>query len=96
VILLLSLLVIITAAAISRVWTRLKVIEYGYQITEATKRRSKLEDQNRRLEIEVALLKRPERITRLAREMGLQPVRPEQMRRLGTSASRTALARNEP
>jgi cell division protein FtsL len=85
--LLLVALVMATAAAISQVWTRLKAIEYGYKISEASKEHARLQQINRRLRVEVALLKSPARITRIAtEELGMHPPRPEQIRRLRKGA----------
>jgi cell division protein FtsL len=65
------------------VWTRLKVIEYGYKISTATRARRELAEANRRLRLEIAFLTNPGRIARVAtEEMGLRPVTPEQVRRL--------------
>lgn len=97
VLLLLLVMVVATAASVSQVWTRLKAIDYGYRISKASKEHVKLREINRRLRIEVALLKRPGRIARIAREeLGLREPYPEQVRRLrlGTGRSSSpALAR---
>lgn len=75
--------VLITAGAASHVWSRLKVIEYGYQISKASRRQTELLEVNRRLRIEVALLKNPDRVARIAaQELGMQHPQPEQIRRL--------------
>jgi cell division protein FtsL len=72
-----------TAVAIIRVWTRLRAIEYGYKISQASRRHSELVEQNRRLRVEVTLLKSPARIARIAQEeLGLQHPQPDQIRRL--------------
>jgi len=76
-------LVLCTAAATSHVWTRLKAIELGYRLSKASKQHAKLLEINRRLRIEVALLKSPDRIARIAsEELGMQQPRPGQVRRL--------------
>jgi hypothetical protein len=49
-----------------------KAIEYGYKIEAMKSQRSKLVDQNRELRMQDASLRSPERIDRLARQMGLQ------------------------
>jgi cell division protein FtsL len=69
-------------AAICQVWTRLRAIEYGYKISKATQEHTKLIESNRRLRLEVALLKNPARIARLAEELGLRHPRSDQVRRL--------------
>lgn len=77
------LLVTATATAIAHVWTHLRSIEYGYRISKATQLQHELLERNRQLHIELAMLKDPARVARLARErLGLRPPEPEQMRRL--------------
>lgn len=91
VLLLLLAMVVVTAASVSQVWTRLKAIDYGYRISKASKEHVKLLEINRRLRIEVALLKRPGRIARIAREeLGLREPHPEQIRRLRLDAGRSS------
>ena len=46
-------------------------IEYGYKIEDLRARRDQMADVNRTLKLEEATLKDPERITALAREMGM-------------------------
>lgn len=88
VVVLLLALAVVTSALISQVWTRLKKIEYGYKISKASKENSGLLEINRRLRIEVALLKRPARIHRYAtEELGMTAPRPEQIRRLRVRTS---------
>lgn len=89
VVLMLLAMVIVSGLAISHVWTRLRAFEYGYKISKAAKRRARLLEINRRLRIEVALLKSPARISRIAtEELGLQPPKPEQIRRLSLRGRR--------
>jgi cell division protein FtsL len=83
VILLLAVAVVATSAAICQVWTRLRAIDFGYKISQASKENALLREQNKRLRLEVALLKNPARITQIATtELHLQPPQPEQIRRL--------------
>ena len=87
VILMLLALVIAASAAIAQVWTHLRAIEYGYKISKATRVRDGLLERNRRLRVELQLLKNPTRIAKIAREeLGLQPPEPEQIRRLRSRA----------
>ncbi|MCA9667297.1 MAG: cell division protein FtsL [Myxococcales bacterium] len=87
VVLLLLSLFIGAGAAVAQVWTNLRAIELGYEISKLTKKRRSLLEANRRLRIEVALLKSPARIGRLAREIGLREPEPEQIRRLAAPAA---------
>ena len=68
--------------SLGQVWTKVTAIRYGYSISKAGRRRESLLELNRRLRVEVALLKRPERVCRLAAERGLNSARPEQLRYL--------------
>ena len=49
-----------------------KAIEYGYKIEALKSQREGLVDVNRALSLEEAFLRSPERIDRMARELGLQ------------------------
>ncbi len=83
VVLLVLAVVVATSAAVCQVWTRLKVIEYGYKISKAARMRQDLIEANRRLRLEIAFLTNPGRVARVAtEEMGLHPLLPEQVRRL--------------
>ncbi len=71
------------SAAVSQVWTRLQVIDYGYKLSRVNKENARLLEANRRLRIEYALLKNPSHIATVARkELGMKPPAPEQVRRL--------------
>lgn len=84
---------LVAAAAISHVWTRLRAIEHGYKISKASKRHMKLLEVNRQLRIEVALLKNPARVARIAsEELGMHHPRPDQIRRLRLRSPATAKA----
>ena len=87
VVLLLVALVVGISAAVSQIWTRLEVIDYGYKLSRVNKEHARLLEVNRRLRIEYALLKNPSHINRVAREkLGMKPPAPEQVRRLRSSA----------
>jgi cell division protein FtsL len=76
-------MVLFASAAISHVWTRMRAIECGYKISKASKRHRKLLEVNRRLRIEVTLLKNPKRVARIAaEELGMHHPQPDQIRRL--------------
>ena len=83
VVLLLVALVVGVTAAVSQIWTRLEVIDYGYKLSKVNQEHTRLLEINRRLKIEFALLKNPTYINRVARErLGMKPPAPEQVRRL--------------
>lgn len=75
------------SAAVAQVWTHQRVIELGYEISRETKERDQLQEQNRRLRIELEILKSPDRIGRIAANVyGMRPPEPEQMHRLRARA----------
>ena len=57
-------------------------IEYGYKIEAQKKQREELMEANRALRLQEAMLRDPERIDVLARRMGLESPRAEQVQRL--------------
>lgn len=59
---------IIVAIGLLTVWSRLESVRLGYQITEQAKLNHNLIQENRRLRIEAAELKRPIRVLSLVRE----------------------------
>jgi cell division protein FtsL len=62
-----------------------KAIEYGYKIEALKSQRSNLGEMNRALRLEEASLRDPERIDRIAREMGLQSPQAGQVVRMDRS-----------
>src|SRR5438128_11502633 len=60
----------------------LSSIEYGYKSEAQKKQREELVEANRALRLEEATLRDPERIDVLARKMGLESPRADQMQRL--------------
>jgi cell division protein FtsL len=62
-----------------------KAIEYGYKIEALKSQRDGLVEMNRALRLEEASLRDPERIDRMAREMGLQSPQAGQVIRIDTA-----------
>ena len=62
-----------------------KAIEYGYKIEALKAQRANLVEMNRALSLEEATLRDPERIDRIAREMGLQSPQAGQVVRMDSS-----------
>ena len=62
-----------------------KAIEYGYRIESLKSQRDSLIEVNRALRLEEASLRDPERIDRMARELGLQSPQAGQVIRLDTA-----------
>jgi cell division protein FtsL len=63
-----------------------KAIEYGYKIEALKSQRDGLVEMNRALRLEEASLRDPERIDRLARELGLQSPQAGQVIRMDVAA----------
>lgn len=62
-----------------------KAIEYGYKIESLKSQRDGLVEMNRALRLEEASLRDPERIDRMARELGLQSPQAGQVIRMDTA-----------
>jgi cell division protein FtsL len=62
-----------------------KAIEYGYKIEAVKSQRDNLIEMNRALRLEEASLRDPERIDRMARELGLQSPQAGQVMRMDTA-----------
>jgi cell division protein FtsL len=62
-----------------------KAIEYGYKIESLKAQRESLIEMNRALRLEEASLRDPERIDRMARELGLQSPQAGQVIRMDTA-----------
>jgi len=78
--LILCIMAVLIAGSLFYVWTRVLVINLGYELSDAMERHWKLVQLNRKLHIEVALLKSPARIERIAQEeLEMQKPHPEQI-----------------
>jgi len=62
-----------------------KAIEYGYKIESLKSERQSLVEMNRALRLEEASLRDPERIDRMARELGLESPQAGQVVRMDTA-----------
>ncbi|HAO94047.1 MAG: cell division protein FtsL [Deltaproteobacteria bacterium GWC2_56_8] len=68
------------AVASAFVWSRLMVVNLGYEISKANSARGSLTEQNKRLRVEYMKLKSPERIEKIASsELGLIHPKGEQI-----------------
>jgi cell division protein FtsL len=67
-----------------------KAIEYGYKIEAMKSQRESLVEMNRALRLEEASLRDPERIDRMARDLGLQSPQAGQVIRLDTAMPETS------
>jgi len=66
-------------------WQHFAAIEYGYKIEALKSQRDSLVEMNRALSLEEASLRDPERIDRIARELGLQSPQAGQVMRMDTA-----------
>ena len=62
------LLALATAGALAHVGVRMKGIEVAYELGRERRKNAELEEQRRRLNIEIGMLKDPMRVVRIARE----------------------------
>ena len=67
----LAFMVILMAELLVYTWCRVQYVRTGYEITEATQEHQRLTDLHRKLQVEEARLRSPERITRIAEQRGL-------------------------
>ena len=66
-----ALMVVLMAELLVYTWCRVQYVRIGYEITEATKEHQRLAELYRRLKVEEASLRSPERIMRIAQQRGL-------------------------
>jgi cell division protein FtsL len=70
----------LTALGIVRVTRQHDVLRLGYQLDREAAHVRQLREANRRLEVELATLTAPERIRRLATQLGMTTVAPDRIR----------------
>lgn len=76
-------LALVTAGALAHVAVRLHSLELAYDLARQRKVQGALEEQRRRLQTEIGMLKDPHRIVALARDrLEMGPPAPEDIRRL--------------
>ena len=69
------------AVALVHVAIRLQVVKRGYEISERSRERRELDEENRRLTLERSMLRNPARIEKIAREkLGMRRPEPSQIR----------------
>lgn len=62
------LILVFCIAAILHVRSRLSVVQFGYRLSQATKEHKQLQADHRKLQVEVATLRSPRRLRKLATE----------------------------
>ncbi len=71
-------------------WQHFSSIELGYRVEAKRQQLEQLREENRQLRLAEAELTQPERIDALARQMGMDVVRPDQVVRVGDSIEASA------
>src|SRR5205085_8767377 len=77
-----GLAVPVVLAALFYVWAEITTVRLGYLLSHAGDAHRVLLEENRGLRIEVAALKAPERLKRLAKDYAFEPPKTEQVVRL--------------
>jgi cell division protein FtsL len=72
--------VTLTGVGVVRVSRQHEVLRLGYQLAKRSDNVKSLKEARRRLELERATLTAPDRIRRLATELGMTPVAPDRIR----------------
>lgn len=76
----LFILVIVISVLLFYTWSRVQVVRIGYEIFNANSEMRRLDQENKELILEIATLKSPKRIERIAREeLKLLPPKDEQI-----------------
>lgn len=71
---------VLTAVGVIRVARQHEVLRLGYQLSREAEHVRQLHEVRRRLELEHATLTAPDRIRRLATQLGMTPVAPDRIR----------------
>lgn len=66
-------------AGLFRVWVNQDAVQIGYELSAEVERHRQLEALSEKLEVELAAERSPERLVRLARELGLSAPPPERL-----------------
>jgi cell division protein FtsL len=71
---------LVTTIGVIRVTRQHEVLRLGFQLSRATELTSRLHEAERQLELERATLTAPDRIRRLAIQLGMVPISPDRIR----------------
>jgi len=80
VIALVSTAALITAIGVVRVTRQHEVLRLGFELSRTSDLTSRLHETERQLELELATLAAPDRIRKLALQLGMTPVSPDRIR----------------
>ena len=68
-----ALILWILVSCFAYVWCQTQVLNLGYRLSEAHRQHAKLADENKKLHLEMARLRAPERLEQIAlRQLGLK------------------------
>jgi cell division protein FtsL len=84
--------VVLTAIGIVRVAQQHEVLRLGFALSRSSEQVGRMREARRALELELATLRAPERIRRLASQLGMAPVSPDRIRVVRRPADPAALA----
>jgi cell division protein FtsL len=77
---------VVVAAAVAQVSLRYRIVRAGYAVGERLAEQRTLEEEGRKLRLELSLLRSPDRVEKVARER-LGMVRPDQIRVVHTATA---------
>lgn len=72
--------VLVTAIGVVRVSRQHEVLRLGFTLSRRSEQLGRLHEARRQLELELATLSTPDRIRRLATQLGMTPVSPDRIR----------------
>jgi cell division protein FtsL len=75
---------LVTAIGVIRVARQHEVLRLGFQLSRTSEQVGRMHEANRQLELELATLAAPDRIRRLATQLGMTPVSPDRIRIIHT------------
>lgn len=81
---------LLTAAGVIRVSRQHEVLRLGFELARRSEQLGRLQEDRRRLELELATLAAPDRIRRLASQLGMAPVSPDRIRVVSPRAPEAA------
>lgn len=71
---------LVTAFGVIRVARQHEVLRLGFQLSRTSEQLGRLHEARRQLELELATLTAPDRIRKLATQLGMMPVSPDRIR----------------
>ena len=77
---------LLTTAGVIRVARQHEVLRLGFELSRRQEQAGRLQEARRRLELELATLAAPDRIRRLATQLGMTPVSPDRIRVIRAAA----------